>query len=88
MLPDYDSLNNPNFATNSIYDLKKYIKKDNVIYITTKNGKILYVFSGDKIYVEKQGIFSDLKSCKIYIDDHIIYIFKLGYNTLNINSLQ
>lgn len=88
MLPDYDSLNDPNFATNSIYDLKQYIKKDNVIYITAKNGKILYIFSGDKIYVEKQGIFSDLKSCKIYIDDHIIYIFKLGYNTLNINSLQ
>ena len=88
MPPDYDSLNDPNFSTNSIYDLKQYVKKDNVIYITTKSGKILYVFSGDKIYVEKQGIFSDLKSCKIYIDDHIIYIFKLGYNTLNINSLQ
>ena len=88
MQPDYDSLNDPNFSTNSIYDLKQYIKKDNVIYITTKSGKILYVFSGDKIYVEKQGIFSDLKSCKIYIDDHIIYIFKLDYNTLNINNLQ
>ena len=86
--PDYDSLTDKNFSTKSINDLKKYIKKKNAVYFTAKDGKILYIFSGDKIKIESISPYYDINVYKLYADDDVITFYYFKYNIVNINNLN
>ena len=88
VIPDYDSLNDPNFSTKSINDLKKYIKKKNAVYFTAKDGKILYIFSGDKIKIESISPYYDINAYKLYADDDVITFYDFKYNIVNKDSLN
>ena len=77
-----------NFSTKSINDLKKYIKKKNAVYFTAKDGKILYIFSGDKIKIESITPFDDINIYKLYVDDDVITFYDFKYNIVNKNSLN
>lgn len=88
VVPDYDSLNDPSFSTKSINDLKKYIKKKNAVYFTAKDGKILYIFSGDNIKIESISPYYDINTYKLYADDDVITFYDFKYNIVNINNLN
>lgn len=88
VIPDYDSLNDPSFSTKSINDLKKYIKKKNAVYFTAKDGKILYIFSGDNIKIESISTYYDINVYKLYADDDVITFYDFNYNIINKNSLN
>ena len=88
VIPDYDSLNDPSFSTRSINDLKKYIKKKNAVYFTAKDGKILYVFSGDNIKIESISQYYDINVYKLYADDYVVTFYDFDYKIVNINNLN
>lgn len=88
VIPDYDSLNDPSFSTKSINDLKKYIKKKNAVYFTAKDGKILYIFSGDNIKIESISPYYDINTYKLYANDDVITFYDFNYKIVNKNSLN
>ena len=88
VIPDYDSLNDQSFSTKSINDLKGYIKKKNAVYFTAKDGKILYVFSGDSVKIEPISPYYNINVYKLYADDDVITFYDFNYKIVNKNSLN
>lgn len=88
VIPDYDSLNDQSFSTKSINDLKGYIKKKNAVYFTAKDGKVLYVFSGDSVKIEPISPYYNINVYKLYADDYVVTFYDFDYKIVNINNLQ
>ena len=57
-------------------------------YFTAKDGKILYIFSGDKIKIESISPYYDINVYKLYADDDVITFYDFKYNIVNINNLN